>query len=800
MKKYFCFLIMFFCFLCFVGCSTDSGIEAIYIQNSHEMTVEDTLALSIKTEPANVDCSVVWSSSDDSIATVSSYGLVTALKVGSVTITASLKDDENVNNSVIIDVVEKRYDNRLERIIIKNNKDLVVGYENELTIETVPADIDVEVEWSSSNNEIATVSALGKVKALSIGNVEITAKVKEDPSIKASVALTVLPISESSDSDFLKGVDIDNLLDLSDRTASGRNGVVASANAYASYAGKYILENGGNAFDAGVAIAFALGVVEPYASGIGGGGVMTAYNAKTGEYVFYNFREFTPAAATVEAYTNTGLSLDSGIGSAGVPTEVMGLCSIIEDFGNLPLDKILAPAIHYAENGFKVQDTLAGNIYESVLNVEGMKNVFGNGRRGLRTGELLIQKDYANVLKEIAAKGPDGFYKGWVAEAILKAYKDRGGLVTQEDLDYARENYPIKDTPIHGTYNGYDIYTANTPSSGGIILIEALNMIEYYCKKNNINLKDLGNNSAEYIHLISTAMQLGYADKRHYIADRKVEDVPIEGLASKQYAAERFDTIYRENDTFRLTSSFDWGGAKRAGKGYGEERSPYEFQSPSVTTYGIDEWEDDNGTTTFSVADSEGNIVSFTQTINHFWGAFVVPEGCGFFLNNQCSSFSTTSTSVHYIKPHKQPVSHIMPTIILKDGDPIATLGSPGSLRIPSAVIQVILNLLDFDMSMQEAISNPRVYSYAVSTADTSSMSDGKTYKTHKLLEIENVGFNDEVIRTLESKNYYVKQYNKVDLYFGGVQGILFRYDDNGDLVNLEGGADIRRDGKALGY
>ena len=600
---------------------------------------------------------------------------------------------------------------------------------------------------------------------------------------------------------FAEGIDEEKLLDLSVRSASGKTGAVASANAYASYAGYYTLLKGGNAFDAAVAVAFALGVVEPYASGIGGGGVMTAYNAKTGEYLFYNFREFMPAAGTAENYINNGLNWKEGICSAGTPTEVMGLCKIIDDLGTKSYAEVLEPAIYYAEEGFTVQDTLANTIYDSVLEYEPAKAVFSNGRRALRAGEKCVQTDYANVLKEIAEKGVDGFYTGWVADAIVKAFRENGGLVTQEDLDYAKANYPIIDTPLHGTYNGYDIYTANTPSSGGIIMIETLNMLEHYCKTNNTSLAEMGNNSTEYIHLLETALQLSYADKRHYIADRKIENVPIQGLSSKSYAAQRFDALYNPNNTIRLTSSYDWGGANRDGKGYGADKSPWEYQETTPLSYEVDMWEDDNGTTSFSVADKDGNIVSFTQTLNHFWGAYIIPNNCGFFLNNQLSSFSTTTGSVHYIRPYKQPVSHIMPTIILKDGDPIATFGSPGSMRIPSAVIETAINLMDFGMDIQTAINNPRIYGYCVSVADSDSMTGGATYVTHKLLEVEKIGaIDDKVIEELTAKHYYVKVYDKLDLYFGGVQGIKFNYNADGELENIMAGADPRRDGKALAY
>ena len=601
--------------------------------------------------------------------------------------------------------------------------------------------------------------------------------------------------------------------DLSVREATGANGVVASASAYASKAGLTVLENGGNAFDAAVATSFALGVVEPNASGIGGGGVMTAYNAKTGKYVFYNFREFLPAAGTPEKYRELGgdIALDEGVTAAGVPTQVAGLVKIVEDLGsgNVTLADILAPAIDYAENGFTIEPTLAsaiGDAANKIVKDPQAKQIFSDGFEMYGAGHTLVQTNYANVLKEIAEKGADGFYKGWVAEAIVKAYADHGGIVTQADLDYAAANYPKIGEPLHGTYNGYDVYTATLPSSGGIILIETLNMLEHYCRQNNTTLAEFkAADPAAYAHVLATAMQLAYADKRHYMADNSISpvtnepfvNVPIQGLMNKVYAAQRFDALYSPTKPVFLTSSYDWGGANRSSKGYAADQSPWDFQDPGACEEdGSDEGGEHYSTTSFSVTDKEGNIVTFTQTINHFWGAFVMPEGCGFYLNNQLSSFSLTETSVHYVQPYKQPVSHIMPTIIMKDGDPFATLGSPGSMRLVAAVIQTTLNLLDFGMGMQEAIAAPRIYSYCVSTADKF-YKDGK-----KLLEVEygEGCMSAETVAALEAIGYGVNKYSGRNLYFGGVQGIKFNYDEYGRLVSMTGGADPRRDGKALAW
>ena len=589
----------------------------------------------------------------------------------------------------------------------------------------------------------------------------------------------------------------EDLLDLSVRDVKGTNGVVAAANPYAANAGLKILQAGGNAFDAAVAVSFALGVVEPFASGVGGGGVMTAYDASTGKYVFYNFREFVPAAGRAAAYPKGSDDLYYGAKAPAVPTQVLGLLSIEEDFGALDRQTVMAPAISYAKDGFKVTKTLAQNILDnaSVVSMAGdAADVFkSDGIDWVVEGDTLIQEDYGKVLQRISDQGVDGFYKGETAAAILAATGGNGGLMTQADLDYAVEHYPVKGTPLHGTYNGYDILTANTPSSGGIILIEALNMLEVYG-----DITKLGHNTAEYINVVSTALQLAYGDKRQYIADQNFVNVPITGLMSKAYAAKRWSTKFTEGKAYlgRMVGDKDYGCA--AG---GDDPWDYTTEAQSLSELIANDYDEHWSTTSFSVADKEGNIVSFTQTINHFWGCGVVPEGCGFYLNNQCTSFSFNTSSAQYIEPYKQPVSHIMPTIIMKDGLPFATFGSPGSMRIPSAVTEVALNLMVWGMDMQEAINANRFYSYAVASGDYG-FGDNK-----KDLYLENGIYNKTQERTkLEGMGYYVvlpelfEGKADIDLYFGGVQGIKFNYDSFGNLINLHGGADPRRDGKALGY
>lgn len=605
---------------------------------------------------------------------------------------------------------------------------------------------------------------------------------------------SVVP-SESVD---ISGGTID-FTDLTVRDAIGENGVVAAANPYAAKAGIDVLKAGGNAFDAAVAVSFALGVVEPHASGVGGGGILVGFNASKGEFVSYNFREFVPGAGTPSAFTEE--TLDNGIKSSGVPTQVAGLLGVLEQEGSgeVTRQEVMAPAIDYAENGVIITPELANTIKDCYANItvcpEETLEVFDDGIEPLKAGDLLIQTNYANTLKKIANQGKDGFYKGETAQAILDLQVKHGGLITQADLDKAAEEFPRKVTPVQGNYKGYDIVSSTTPSSGGTILIEALNMLEHYG-----DVSKLEHNSADYIHTVATALQLAYGDKRKYIADTNFVDVPLSGLLSKEYAADRWDECYDPDSAFLHKSSHAYGGSSMSNV------DPWDYCTEANVVVADnnplnEEVGEHYSTTAFSVCDKNGNIVSITQTINHFFGNSLIPAGTGFFMNNQLSSFSLTTTSAAYVQPYKQPVSHIMPTIILKDGDPWATLGSPGSMRIPSAVLLTVLNLIDFGMNIQEAIEAPRFYSYAVSSEDGNNTGgaviyDSDTGVDKKWIEVEGA-IPDSVCAELASKNYYVQKHaEEIDLYFGGVHGITF------DAINgsMHGGADTRRDGKALGY
>lgn len=563
--------------------------------------------------------------------------------------------------------------------------------------------------------------------------------------------------------------------DLSVRDYIGENGIVTAASPYAAKAGLDVLKDGGNAFDAAVAISFAIGVAEADACGLGGGGLMIAYNVNSGQSLYYNFREFAPAGASTDYSEYEKITADNACIETAVPTQVAGLLTILEEQGSgrLTKQRIMQPAIDMAREGIEVTPELSQNIKDSVAKIlyngDDVWNVFSDGIEGLYEGDILVQSDLADTLEYVATHTKEEFYTGEIAQKIVAASQAHGGSITMDDMRYAAENYPKKSQALTGTYKGYEILTCAGPSTGGTMLIEMLNMLECY----DGSVAALGHNSEEYVNLIATVMQLAYGDKEKYMADSSAVQVPVEGLTSKQYAAERFEN-YRAGHAYLGTGQGDLP--------YGD---PSPYNGGQVQTYADGTSGDHQSTTTFSVIDEAGNIVTFTQTINNFFGCGIVPEGCGFFLNNEMRDFSYEQGSINEVAPYKQPASYMMPTVILKDGRPYATLGSPGGSRIPAAVLQVTLNMTEFGMDMQEAIEAPRVYCFT-----TSDEPEG----TAKTIEVEAALKN--LLPGLAAMGYDAAVYSdrQLDPYFGGVQGI--KVEEEG----YHGGADPRRDGKALGY
>ncbi|MCM1043194.1 MAG: gamma-glutamyltransferase [Corallococcus sp.] len=561
--------------------------------------------------------------------------------------------------------------------------------------------------------------------------------------------------------------------DLSVRDYVGKNGVVASANPYASKAGLDILKAGGNAFDAAVAVAFAIGVAEPDANGLGGGGVMMSYNADTQKSVYYNFREFA-------SFSYDGQKSGEGTYIA-VPTEVAGLLTILEEQGTMTRQQVMKPAIDLAESGVIVTPELAKNISSYAYKLygcgdTGVEDAFLiDGLDPIAEGSTLVQPQLANTLKLISEKGKEGFYKGELAQKIVARIQELNGYVTMSDMEYAMNNYPKKGDALTGEYGGYSILTANSPSTGGTMLIEMLNMLEHY--KTTGLISQLNHNSAEYVNLIATVQQLSYGDKEKYMADSAFVDVPYKGLTSKEYAAERLQKYTAGKAYLGTASNADE-------QPYG---NPIPYNGAEVAEYGMSVQDSHFSTTSFSVADKHGNLVTFTQTVNNFFGSGKVAEGTGFFLNDQIRDFSYTEGSINSVEAGKQPASYMMPTVLLKDGKPFATLGTPGGSRIPAAMLQVILNMLEFGMDIQSAINAPRFYCF---TTNESNRND-----TAKELVIEKS--LESLSQTLQSFGYdiTVQGYEPIDSYLGGVQGIQLT-----NKGELHGAADPRRDGKAFGY
>lgn len=533
-----------------------------------------------------------------------------------------------------------------------------------------------------------------------------------------------------------------------DRDANGKVGVVAAANYDAAKAGLEVLKQGGNAVDAAVATGFALGVCEPNASGLGGGGFMMIHSAKDNSTKFIDFREIAPAAATTELWQKDaegkviGNQTAEGGKSVAVPGEVAGLLYALENYGTMSREQVMQPAIDYANNGYTVSPVFSGMIQD---NFEYMNKYPELGKYYLKnglpyaTGDHFSNPDLAKTLGMIAKDGRDAFYKGAVAEKFVESVNKYGGVMTLADL--ANYEPKIRDVLV-GSYRGYDIITPPPPSSGGAHLIQMLNILE------NFDLASMEVNSAEYLHLFSETFKIAFADRAKYMADTDFSDVPVAGLISKDYAqqwAEKIDPA--------KSQSFSAG-------------EPFQYQSGS--------------TTHFSVADKDGNIVAVTKTINFFFGSKIAIEGFGFIANDEMDDFSSSPESVNKIEPGKKPLSSMTPTIILKDGKPVATLGSPGATRIFPTLAQVISHIIDHGMDIQEAIDTPRIFD---NTGDTIYHETGAN------------GIDPAVVEQLVAMGHKVKEQGEWDLYFGGVQGIIYLEDGS-----LRGGADPRRDGKAVGY
>ena len=470
----------------------------------------------------------------------------------------------------------------------------------------------------------------------------------------------------------------------------GKNGMVASEQGLATQVGLDILKQGGNAIDAAVAVGFALAVVLPNAGNIGGGGFMVLHDDKTGKDVAIDFREIAPAKASRDMYLdNQGNVIDGKSlfthDASGVPGTVAGMEYALKKWGTMPLSKVLEPAIKLADKGFIVSDVLAQTLKEEKSTLgkwSASKAIFFKNGEPLKSGDLLVQKDLAKSLRLIAKQGAKAFYQGEIATKIAKEMQSQGGTMTVEDLKAYKV---VERQPIIGDYRGYKVVTMPPPSSGGVHLIEILNMLEHY------PIKEDGVNSAKNIHHMAESMKLAYADRSEYLGDPDFVKIPVTGLTSKAYANELVKTI--DDNKARLSSNIKPG-----------KPQPYESDQ----------------TTHFSVMDKAGNAVAVTYTLNLNFGSGIVVEGTGILLNNEMDDFSVkpgvpnafglVGGAANAIEAKKRPLSSMTPTIVMKNNKPWLVTGSPGGARIITTVLQSVVNTIDHEMNPAEAIITPRVH------------------------------------------------------------------------------------------
>ena len=470
----------------------------------------------------------------------------------------------------------------------------------------------------------------------------------------------------------------------------GKNGMVASEQGLATQVGLDILKQGGNAIDAAVAVGFALAVVLPNAGNIGGGGFMVLHDDKTGKDVAIDFREIAPAKASRDMYLdNQGNVIDGKSlfthDASGVPGTVAGMEYALKKWGTMPLSKVLEPAIKLADKGFIVSDVLAKTLKEEKSTLgkwSASKAIFFKNGEPLKSGDLLVQKDLAKSLRLIAKQGAKAFYQGEIATKIAKEMQSQGGTMTLEDLKAYKV---VERQPIIGDYRGYKVVTMPPPSSGGVHLIEILNMLEHY------PIKEDGVNSAKNIHHMAESMKLAYADRSEYLGDPDFVKIPVTGLTSKAYANERVKTI--DDNKARLSSTIKPG-------------KPQSYESDQ--------------TTHFSVMDKAGNAVAVTYTLNLNFGSGIVAEGTGILLNNEMDDFSVkpgvpnafglVGGTANAIEAKKRPLSSMTPTIVMKNNKPWLVTGSPGGARIITTVLQSVVNTIDHEMNPAEAIITPRVH------------------------------------------------------------------------------------------
>lgn len=536
-----------------------------------------------------------------------------------------------------------------------------------------------------------------------------------------------------------------------------KNGMVAAANPYAAAVGAEILEKGGNAVDAAVAVAFALGVVEPYASGLGGEGVMIIHMSD-GQNIAIDYKSVAPL--DLSKYTKAPSNYSSGPLSVCVPGVVDGLIKALSEWGTMTLREVMEPAIRLAREGFVLNETYASVLsdnYEKLLNDPGEGKIYLKDGLLYEAGDTFKNPILADTLELIAKEGRDVFYKGVIADKIVKFMQENGGAITKQDLE---QYHAIVKEPIFGTYRGYKIITAPQPV-GGVTLVEILNILERF------NISDLSWDEPLYIHLLSEALYLATIDMRLFCGDDP--NVPVEGLISKEYAKDRFQMIPLSQALPRPSNANE--RAKMAG-------DPFKYAGGKKFLDKIleeIEKQESPSTTHVSVVDKWGNAVALTQTLSSFFGSGNVVPGTGIILNNEIPNFSTSGPNK--FAPGRRPRTTIAPTIVLRpNGDLLMVVGTPGAARILSTLSQIIVNVIDFGYPIDQAMRLPKFCSY----------------DTYTDLKIEG-GFPEKTLKVLEKYyGYKLELYPELDLFFGGPNCIY--KEEDGTLVGV---GSFRRKGAA---
>jgi gamma-glutamyltranspeptidase / glutathione hydrolase len=532
--------------------------------------------------------------------------------------------------------------------------------------------------------------------------------------------------------------------------------MVVSAEKLASLAGLEILKKGGNAVDAAVATGFALAVTFPEAGNIGGGGYMVIRMAN-GTSTSFDYREKAPSAASRDMFLDkdgnfVSSKSEQGYLSVGVPGSVSGMLDALEKYGTMKREQVLAPAIRLAEHGFPLRRSLVNVMNEKwrefTLYGSTMK-AFTRKGKPFRVGDTLVQKELAETLKRILKDGKDGFYRGKTADLIVKEMKKGNGLISIDDL----KAYQALEKPVvEGKYRGFDIISMGPSSSGGIVLIHLLHLLERF------NIAASGFASPRTISLMAEAMKLAYADRAEFLGDADFYPVPVKRLLSVEYANARAALI----DTIKATPS--------------AKISHCQFPTPEETE-----------TTHYSVVDRRGNAVSTTTTANSWFGSCIVVGGAGFFLNNEMDDFSgKPGTPNQYgllggeanaVQPNKRMLSAMTPTIVLKDNLPYLVVGSPGGSTIITTVLQIIVDVIDHRMNVREAVDAIRIHHQWY--PDT--------------LFYEYKGLSKSVVKDLKNRGYNVAERTGSQ---GSVQAILVDH-KNGILY---GATDPRGHGAVAGY